>query len=64
MLSKKEILKMEKKLIENKLNKKKPSNKTELAKYLGFSRQLLTMICQKDKSKVAENKVRKWIEEK
>lgn len=61
MLNKKEILKLERKLSENRINGKKPSNKTELAKQLGFSRQLLNMICNSDKSKVAETKVRAWI---
>lgn len=62
MLSKKEILKMERKLSENKLNGISPSTKTELAKQLGFSRQLLNMICNiENKSKNAELKVRAWI---
>lgn len=62
MLNKKEILKMERKLSENKLNGKSPSTKTELAKQLGFSRQLLNMICNiENKSKNAELKVRAWI---
>lgn len=64
MLSKKDRYKMEEKLLKNKLNGRKPSNKTELAKHLGFSRQLLTMICNSDKSNVAEQKVIIWINEK
>ena len=45
MLNRKENLKLEKILSKNRLNKKKPSNKTELAKELGTTRQQIWYCC-------------------
>ena len=45
MLTQREILKLEKKLSQNRMNGIKPSNKTELAKELGTSRQQIYYCC-------------------
>lgn len=64
MLNKREVLKLEKKLSQNRMNKVKPSNKSELAKQLGTSRQQIYYCCFTEhinNSKRVEDLLREWI---
>jgi hypothetical protein len=66
MLTQREVLKLEKKLSQNRMNGKKPSNKTELAKELGTSRQQIYYCCHTEhinNSNRIENLLKKFINE-
>lgn len=67
MLTQREVLKMEKKLSQNRMNGKKPSNKSELAKELGTCRQQIWYCSRTENvnnSKPVEEKLRSWINDK
>ena len=64
MLKQDEVLKLEMKLKENKLNGKKPTSKKELAELLGTTRQQIWYCCFTEKvnsSKHVEEKLREWL---
>lgn len=64
MLNKKIVLKMEQKLLKNKINNVKPSNKTELAKHLGTTRQQIWYSCNTlgiNESANVEQKIIEWV---